>query len=212
MAIKIIQSSTLMEDAPVASSFWWGDPDMLIDNEDDFDWPHTIDGTDLLFIGQINLSDLPFETPLPKSGLLLFFADIDYFLGNFDAEPCGGIGLWPKDACKVIYYPVDSLNRLSRIHFLDNGEVCTPRARGITFAETSEHGYDLKLFGQPSCFEHDDWPEPCVGWQLLLQVDTEEVADHNLRFYDDGLLYFIIDPEDLRSGRFDRVRAFMYSS
>lgn len=212
MALSIIPHAGINNSLPVCSSFWWGDPDMIVDDEDSFDWPHTADGTDLIFIGQINLADLPAGTPLPREGLLLFFADIDYFLGNFDADPCGGIGLWPEDACRVIYYPTEQFNNLARIQFLDNGQVCTPRARRFSLTPCDDTAYGPKLFGQPACFEWDGWPHPCQGWQLLLQVDSEEEPDHTLRFYDDGLLYFIIHPDDLRQARFDRVRAFLYTT
>lgn len=211
MALSLVLNENITANPPACSSYWWGDPDMLVD-EDNFDWPHTADGADLIFIGQINLADLPADSPLPHDGLLLFFADIDYFLGNYDADPVGGIGLWPEDACRVIYYPKPLLNRLQRVQFLDNGHPCTPRARSFALAHCEPTAYDLKLLGRPACFEWDDWPEPCEGWQLLLQVDTEELPDHTLRFYDDGLLYFIIHPDDLAQHRFDRVRAFLYST
>ena len=39
------------------------------------------------FICQINCADLSaYDTPLPKEGLLLFFANIDYYMG-YDVEP-----------------------------------------------------------------------------------------------------------------------------
>ncbi|MGN0223862.1 MAG: DUF1963 domain-containing protein [Muribaculaceae bacterium] len=212
MALRIIPDDRIDNNLPVTSSYWWGDPDMIVDDEDSFEWPHTADGTDLIFIGQINLADIPFETPLPYEGLLLFFADIDYFLGNYDADPCGGIGLWPKGACRVIYYPKEQFNEIMRVHFVINNQPCTPRARRIDIDVCESRDYGIKLFGRPACFEWFDWPDPCEGWKLLLQVDTEELPDHTLRFYDDGLLYFIIDPDDLRHARFDRVRAFLYTT
>ena len=211
MALSIICEDSITDNPPVCSSYWWGDPDMDVDAED-FDWPRTKDGTDLIFIGQINLADIPFVSPLPDDGLLLFFADVDYFLGNYEAELCGGIGLWPKDACRVIYYPKEQFNQMMRVHFVLNGKPCTPRARRFIIDSCHSKAYGLKLFGTPACFEWFDWPDPCEGWKLLLQVDTEEEAGHTLRFYDDGLLYFIIDPDDLRQCRFDRVRAFLYTT
>lgn len=209
-AIELASGAVFDTDAPMASTHWWGDPDMDVQAEG-FDWPCTDDGMDLIFLGQVRLEDLPRGGELPPSGLLLFFADVDYSLGNMEADS-PGIGLWPADACRVIYYPAEKLEGLQRVMFLDDGEVCTPRAREVLINEGGAMGDGVRLLGEPRCFEWDDWPEPCAGWRLLLQVDSEAAEDYQLRFYDDGLLYFIISEEDLRAGRFDRVRAFMYSS
>ncbi len=58
----------------------------------------------LTFICQIRLEDIApidAEGQLPHKGILWFFADIDYFLGNLDA-PCAGIGGWERGRYRVL--------------------------------------------------------------------------------------------------------------
>ena len=61
----------------------------------------------LTFICQINLEELATNDTgklLPASGMLYFFANLDYFLGDYEAEAeC--LGFWPDNAFKVMYAP-----------------------------------------------------------------------------------------------------------
>ena len=57
----------------------------------------------------------------------------------------------------------------------------------------------------------EDWEEPCEGWKVLLQVDSDEADDFCLRFMDEGVMYFLINPDDLSNARFENVRGAMVS-
>ena len=91
-----VHTSTTTENL-VGKSHWWGAPDLPVD----MPYPYVVEnaGTDdeyadpLTFICQIRLADIaPFDMQrlLPQTGMLYFFATIDYFLGDFDA-PMGDI-------------------------------------------------------------------------------------------------------------------------
>lgn len=95
MAIRITTCPS--NDNLYAQSHWWGSPDL----PEGVDFPCSDDlGLDeqgaeatLLFLGQIRLEDIAkydTECRLPHCGMLYFFADIDYFLGDDDAE-CEGL-------------------------------------------------------------------------------------------------------------------------
>ena len=86
MAIKINLHPTTEDLA--GKSHWWGFPDL----------PEA-------FVCQIRLeeiAELDHEGKLPHKGMLWFFADLDYFLGDMDA-PCGGSGEWEPGTFKVLY-------------------------------------------------------------------------------------------------------------
>ena len=52
--------------------------------------------------------------------------------------------------------------------------------------------------------------EALPGYVPLLQIDEND--DWGLRFFDCGMLCFMIKPENLAAQRFDRVRAYLYSA
>lgn len=61
----------------------------------------------MTFICQIRLQDIAAydsENLFPHTGMLYFFADIDYFLGNLEADS-PGMGQWDKDRYCVLYAP-----------------------------------------------------------------------------------------------------------
>jgi hypothetical protein len=65
-------------------------------------------------------------------------------------------------------------------------------------------GLSLRKAGATSI----DYSDPAIyedarGWQLLVQVDTDDDAD--MMWGDVGKLYFMIRPEDLQARRFDQV-------
>ena len=99
MAIKInIQPTT--EDL-TGQSHWWGFPDL----PEALEWPCSNDGELLTFICQIRLEDIAgYDSAgiLPHKGMLWFFAELDYFLGDLDA-PCEGTGDWSPGTFKVLY-------------------------------------------------------------------------------------------------------------
>ena len=83
----------------LGQSKWWGFPDL----PEELDWPSVPVNDDgdvyddpLTFICQIRCEELaPFDPEglLPHTGMLWFFASLDYFLGNPDAV-CPGMGEW----------------------------------------------------------------------------------------------------------------------
>ena len=63
------------------------------------------------------------------------------------------------------------------------------------------------LLGEPYL---EEVREAMPGLVPLLQIDEND--DWGLRFFDCGMLTFMISPEDLAARRFDRVRAYLYSA
>lgn len=106
MAIKITTEQT--GESLKAKSHWWGFPDL----PDGIDFPLLPEavcddeGEDLMtFICQIRMEEIAGydkENLLPHEGMLYFFADLDYFLGDLEA-PCEGLGFWREGTYKVIY-------------------------------------------------------------------------------------------------------------
>lgn len=91
MAIRI--TTSLTEGSLQGKSHWWGFPDLpdgvefplLQDNGDDYDGEGELLMT---FICQIKLDEIAGydeENLLPHKGMLYFFADLDYFLGDMEA-------------------------------------------------------------------------------------------------------------------------------
>ena len=105
MAIKIITKQT--GESLKAKSHWWGFPDL----PDGIDFPLLPEavcddeGEDLMtFICQIRMEEIAGydkENLLPHEGMLYFFADLDYFLGDLKA-PCEGLGFWREGTYKTL--------------------------------------------------------------------------------------------------------------
>ena len=117
MAIKI-NIYPIAEDL-TGKSHWWGFPDL----PEAFEWPSGRDSETLLtFICQIRLeeiAELDTEGRLPHKGMLWFFADLDYFLGDLEA-PCGGSGEWEADTFKVLYSE-DCSDLLTHEYYWEDG-------------------------------------------------------------------------------------------
>ena len=213
MHIKIT-NKTIAPDDRFGMSKWWGSPDLPAD----MDYPQYIDSEgeawEMQFICQINCADLRvYDTPLPKEGLLLFFAHIDGFLGYDDPE-MPGEGIWDAGETKVIYVAPEQYETLQqRILVDDNDEPVYTPARELTFEYSANEASDChnKLFGKPDFMPWEDWDEPCEGWKVLLQVDSDEADDFILQFMDEGVMYFLINPDDLAQHNFDNVRGAMVS-
>lgn len=212
MPIKI-NNQTIAQDDLFGQSKWWGSPDLPVDVE----WPIYIDSDgeewNMQFICQINCADLSaYDTPLPKEGLLLFFANIDYYMG-YDVEP-NGEGVWDAAETKVIYVAPDQFDILQQRILVDDDEnpLFLP-CRELTFEWSDEEKGEggNKLLGVPDFMPWEDWDEPCEGWQLLLQVDSQEAEDYTLQFMDEGAMYFLISPNDLAQHDFSKVRGAMVS-
>ena len=203
MAIKLSLSKT--EECLFCKSKWWGNPDI----PEGFSFDDS-----LMFLCQIRCEDLVSldkENRLPHKGMLYFFCDIPYYLGFYDEfEPPYG-RLWDSDYVRV-YYVEDVVEEEFRQIVFDDDFLPFIHERKIEFVQTNEDDYDHKLLGSPCQFEYEDWDEPCQGWINLLQIDSDEDDDYNLMFMDMGVLYVIINPDDLRVKDFSKVKAYLYST
>ena len=199
------------DDVLYAQSKWWGFPDL----PDDLDWP-TVEASDegetfedpLTFICQIRceeLAELDPEGLLPHEGMLYFFAALDYFLGDLDAFTAPGMGEWPSECFRVLYSPVcEGLNTHTLMYDEDTPAALAPES--ISFKTPDRESY-TGLLGEPYL---EETREAMPGLISLLQIDEND--DWGLRFFDSGMLNFLISPEDLAARRFDRVRAWLYSA
>ncbi|MBO4605519.1 MAG: DUF1963 domain-containing protein [Bacteroidales bacterium] len=209
ITIKTVPS----EDVLYGQSKWWGFPDL----PDDLDWP-TAQAEDegetfedpLTFICQIRCSDLAALDPeglLPHEGMLYFFAALDYFLGDLDAFLTPGMGEWPSEYFRVLYSPTcEGLNTHTLMYDEDTPAALPPEA--IQFVIPSEAKESFTWLLGESYLE--EVREAMPGLVPLLQIDEND--DWGLRFFDCGMLTFMISPADLAARRFDRVRAHLYSA
>lgn len=192
-------------------SKWWGFPDL----PESLDWPSmpvNDDGDEyddpLTFICQIRCEELaPFDPEglLPHTGMLWFFAALDYFLGNLDAACCPGLGEWEAPYFRVFYAPsCEGLHEHSLLY--DDGSPAVLPAESLSFFPADGDSY-TRLLGAPF-FEEVSWEAP--GMLSLLQIDEND--DWGLRFFDSGMLNFMISPDDLAARRFAAVRAWLHSA
>ena len=162
---------------------------------------------DMTFICQINLADLPANEMLPPAGLLLFFANIEYYDGfNSEGDPVISMHPCEPEHVRVIYVPPMDLGAAR--------EVYAPSAIPLDFngIKPTIEEPDLQMFGRSDHLEWEDWPEECEGWVMLLQMDSMEGRRYNYNFVDCGVLCFLIDPEALRRLDFSNVRAIILST
>lgn len=210
MAIRIITEKR--EESLALKSHWWGFPDLpegvefpvIPDAEPD---PDADDENLLTFICQINLADIAAydtENRLSHTGFLYFFAALDYFLGDLDA-PSGHIGFWPDQLFKVIYTPETEDLHTHRVQWADGTDACLP-AEGLRFEETTPNADGQKLLGVPY---YEEIRDEAPGDISLLQLDEED--RWGLRFYDCGMVNFLISPQDLAAKRFDKVKLYFHS-
>ena len=208
MSVKLLFSKA--QGDCFSESKWWGFPDM----PDSLEYPMIEISEDgetyrdpLTFICQIRCDDIAQydnEGLLPHEGMLYFFAYLDYFLGNPDAD-CPGSSEWNKDCFKVLYTADCKDLHHHRVLYDDGTEACLPPER-VSFAEGS-HDDSFRLLGKPFfCEISDEYPDMLS----LLQVDEDD--DWGLRFFDCGMLNFLIKRKDLKSLRFDKTLCIMHSS
>lgn len=202
MAIKLKINHTA---TPLAgASHWWGFPDL----PESLDWPCNDEGELLTFICQIRLeeiAELDTEGVLPHKGMLWFFAELDYFLGDLDA-PCGGTGEWDANSFKVLY--CQECNELITHEYCwEDGEPATLPAEEITFEATTEQDFGFKLLGMPAMTE--GYENENEGVISLLQLDEEE--RWNLRFFDCGTVNFMLPTARERSD-FSGITLHLHSS
>ena len=146
---------------PVEASRFWGNPAL----PEGVEYPQYIDDDGCqypyVFICQINLAELKafcgeIANPLPSSGLLLFFAKIDHYLGM--PAPSGGImgAISDTEAVKVIH--VADLTDLREIVLVDeDDQPMSPHELEITFSHHHDplNDEDHALFARP---DHREWP------------------------------------------------------
>jgi uncharacterized protein YwqG len=202
MAIKINIQPTAEDLA--GKSHWWGFPDL----PEICEWPCNEDGDLLTFICQISLEDISeFDTDnrLPHKGIIWFFADLDYFLGDLDA-PCGGTGEWEPGTFKVLYSE-DCSDLLTHEYYWEDGEPAVLPAEGMTFEAASETDFGFKLLGMPAMTE--GYENENEGLMSLLQLDEEE--RWGLRFFDCGTVNFML-PAERKNDDFSNVSFCLHTS
>jgi uncharacterized protein YwqG len=162
----------------------------------------------LTFICQISLEDiseLDSENRLPHKGMIWFFADLDYFLGDLDA-PCGGTGEWEPGTFKVLYSE-DCSDLLTHEYYWEDGEPAVLPAEEMTFEATSETDFGFKLLGLPAMTE--GYENENEGLMSLLQLDEEE--RWGLRFFDCGTVNFML-PAERKNDDFSNVSFCLHTS
>ena len=203
--IKITTHET--EKDLTGKSKWWGAPDL----PETIPYPYTTyideDGEKycqpLTFICQIRLKDIAdddTEGLLPHKGILYFFADIDYFLGE-DAPLVMPLHNYSGDMIRVMYVEDESGLLPYEITWEGTDESEFRKAEEIRFNEIDE-SYCHELLGMP--FESevaDSYPDAIS----LLAIQEED--KWGLRFFDCGTMYFLIDKEDLKQGDFTKVKS-----
>ena len=188
----------------------------------------------LTFICQIRCSDLAAvdsEGLLPHEGMLYFFAALDYFLGNLDAVVSPGLGEWEAPWFKVLWAPSCENLHTHSILYEDGTEACLPAVPmafscgsasscgsdcgsgdaddscGATGDSCETTGDGFQLLGRPF---YDEVAQEMPGMINLLQIDEND--DWNLRFFDCGMLNFLITPADLAARRWSAVRCYLTSA
>ena len=200
-----MNNSTLSPD----SSHWWGFaalPDSLefpthkveYDDGSVFDDPMTL-------VCQINCAQYkrehtenPNTALLPDDGMLYVFAYLDYFFGDLDAD-CGGMHPWDSSLYRVFYSPTCDDLHVHTIVDEDGNDFCTPPL-AMQGAQT--------VLAEPVSFS-DEVRQDYPGQLCLVQIDS--LATNGLNFFDCGVLFFMISPEDLKAKRFDRTSCQLYS-
>ena len=201
MAIKINLHTTTEDLA--GKSHWWGFPDL----PEDFEWPCNNDGDLLTFICQIRLeeiAELDHDGRLSHKGMIWFFADLDYFLGDLDA-PCGGTGEWDPGTFKVLYCK-DNTELFTHEYYWEDGHPAVLASEKMTFQNTSETDFGFKLLGMPAMTE--GYENENEGLFSLLQLDEEE--RWGLRFFDSGTVNFML-PKDCANDDFSNVSFVLHS-
>lgn len=203
--IKITTRET--EKDLTGKSKWWGAPDL----PDTIPYPYTTyideDGDEycqpLTFICQIRLKDIAdYDTEglLPHKGMLYFFADIDYFLGE-DAPLVMPLHDYCGDMIRVMYLEDESDLKPYVITWEGTDESVFRPAEEILFNDTEET-YCHELLGIPFESEVADSYPNAIS---LLAIQEED--RWRLRFFDCGTMYFLIDRDDLRQGDFTKVKS-----
>ena len=218
MAINInkIQCFDPEDHSLKGKSKFWGFPDM----PDELSYPY-YDGNPLTFICQIKLEELHAQIrgkdsivakDLPAKGMLYFFANIDYFLAWTDTLE-NGIGFWPKEAFRVLYAE-GILNLNTHKSYFEDGTPSAPDAWSVEFAACNEKDHGHKILGKPFFDEVSEElsvisDNPASEYLSLLQIDEDD--EWGLRFYDSGMINFLIDNESLAQRDFSKCKFYFHS-
>lgn len=206
MAIGI-QTHRTVEDLS-GKSHWWGFPDLPEGTAYPVRGETDEDGLEdtLTFICQIRLEDIAAfdkENMLPHKGMLYFFADLDYFLGDLEAE-AQHLGFWDSDAFRVIYSPETDNLHTHRVQWEDGSDAC-PAPEEITFSEAPDNSYGHRLLGIPY---YEETAQEAPGHISLLQIDEDD--SWGLRLYDLGNLNFLISPAALAASDFTKAQLYFH--
>ena len=190
----------------VAQSHWWGFPDLPVNVE----WSKNAEGELLTFICQVRLEEIAALDPeglLPNEGMMWFFADMDYFLGDEDAQ-CRGMGEWEPGTYRVIYSR-ETDHLCTHEYYWEDGTLAVLEAEGMGFeASKGEEEFGFKLLGMPAITE--GYENENEGLLSLLQLDEEE--RWAMRFFDSGTINFMIPVEALARRDFDACQLVLHSS
>lgn len=173
----------------------------------------------MAFVAQINLADLPTSrerTMLPSRGILTFFCDSQ---GDFITESAA-VGFFPPGAeCAPRDLPAgldEDVWRFGEVQLrAEVTDVPAPpsaielEALNLSSEERQAYQYDFaektqshRMLGYPEAVQDD--PRSGEDELLLLQVDGDDQA--GMTWGDAGRIYYLINREDLRHHRFERVR------
>lgn len=158
-------------------------------------WPTDTKGHELNFLAQIHCPELPVTSGLPENGTLFVFYDTgsltDYsnpleVIYTTDPLPAHNRTPAAENGIKPIIY---------RETFLTFKMLQTAKTPAAPHHQLLGRSYDIQRNTRPA------------GYTLLLQLDSDISEDGpRWMWYDAGLLYFWIKPEDLAAKRFDRIK------
>lgn len=199
----------------IGASHFWGNPGL----PEGIDYPMYIDSDGdeypYVFICQLDMTEVaPYDKDnlLPHEGLLLFFAKIDHYLGDFEDTDCVGGSISDADAVKVLYFP-NPKNLREIVLVDDNDRPLSPDELQITFSHNfPAYCDDHALLALTTHREWETWEHPYEDWEILLQVDSFSGEDFNLNFMDCGVLDFLINLKGLKNRDFNNVRAIVLST
>ena len=174
----------------LADAHWWGYAAL----PDGMEYPYTVDENPMHLVCQFHLDE----------GMVYVFADLDYFFGDLEAEG-GHLGEWDEAFYKVLYSPTrENLHEHEVVD--EEGKPAVPAAQAMD--EPAKRGEESAVLCHPHCY-YDELEGDYPDYQVLLELD--ECEPLGLRFYDCGMLFFLIRPNDLSARRFDHVKCALYS-
>ena len=111
--------------------------------------------------------------------------------------------MWEAPFFRVLYAKdCDSLHEHTLLY--EDGTPAVLPAESIAFSQGDAY---TRLLGLPF---YEEVSGELPGMLSLLQIDEDDAW--GLRFFDSGMLNFMISPEDLAARRFMAVRAWLHSA